>query len=108
MWESVTAARPRLRVYAAALFLLAAPAWAGDDPQTPPPAQATTPPTAFEEVTVTARLIEEKSKTVPGTVTRLDSEEMEQQGVVKASDLMYAVPSLTIHPYFNTLTNFYS
>lgn len=57
---------------------------------------------------VTARLLEEDNQKVPIAVTHLDAEQLKQQGIVNASDLTHAVPSLTIHPYFNTLTNSYS
>lgn len=60
------------------------------------------------EVVVTARMIEENGQKVPITVNLLDTEQLKQQGVERVSDLTYAVPSLTIHPYFNTLTNSYS
>ena len=123
-----------LCIAASAAVLLFAPApavWA-DALQSPPPssdspADATQPPppgsetpaetpvdapdpeAAFaEDVLVTARLLEEKGQAVPLTVTYLDAEQLEQQGVAKVSDLTYTVPSLTIHPYFNTLTNSYS
>jgi len=88
---------------AAATFVLSSAAAAAEPPQSQPP-RFTFP----EDVVVTARLLEENGQTVPVTVTYLAGEEMEQQRVEKASDLTYAVPSLTIHPYFNTLTNSYS
>lgn len=117
----------------AAVLLSLSPAWAAaagapdstppavesppDSPESPQPDSDTPDPepadssaleTVFEEVVVTARLLEESSRTVPITVTHLDADQLEQQGVVKVTDLTYAVPSLTIHPYFNTLTNSYS
>ena len=60
------------------------------------------------EIVVTARSIEEDIQRVPLTVSFIDEAIMKQQNIRRASDLMYAVPSLTINPYFNTLTNSYA
>ncbi len=75
-----------------------------------PPVDETAPQAVFTapEIVVTARMIEENAQKVPITVSLLDTEQLKQQGIERVSDLTYAVPSLTIHPYFNTLTNSYS
>jgi iron complex outermembrane recepter protein len=51
---------------------------------------------ALEEVTVTARRIEENLQKVPVAVTALDAQNLEEQSIFKASDLEFNIPGLKI------------
>jgi len=51
---------------------------------------------SLEEVTVTARRMEEDIQQVPVTVTALSGEQLKVQNIKQATDLQFAAPSLTV------------
>ena len=61
----------------------------------------------IEESIVTARRTSENLQEVPVAVTALTPEMLDRQNIVSASDLMFAVPSLTVAPTLTTLSNAY-
>jgi len=66
------------------------------------------PEAVVETVVVTARRVKENIQQVPLTVTALDAGQLKQQNIETASQLMYAVPSLTVNPYFGIQFSSYS
>ena len=60
----------------------------------------------IEEIVVTARRVGENQQNVPMSVTALTPKMLEQQNIVRATDLMFAVPSLTFGGTFTPFLQF--
>ena len=110
MTNSKTTSRPFFRrigaALAAVLMFSGASMAAGADESAR--AMAEPNPQVIEEIMVSARRTSENLQQVPIAVTALTPEMMEQQNIVRSTDLMYAAPSLTIVPGANFLLNAYA
>jgi len=86
-------------LWIAALLMAAAPI--GECAESSPASEAADAPTqssgaSLDEITVTARRLEERSQDVPVAVTVLSTERLRQQHVAEAMDLQGLVPSLIV------------
>ncbi len=70
--------------------------------------QGSTTPTAFEEITVTARRRDERAQTVPIAITAFTQADLEHHHIEQARDLAKAVPSLSIMAVSSDVNSLYS
>jgi iron complex outermembrane receptor protein len=75
--------------------LLAGPAIAQDEAIRPAPVDAAKAVSRLDEVTVTARRIEENLQSVPVAVTAYSGEELKEKGVVSVGDIASFTPGFT-------------